>query len=254
MWKLLIACLMAYFSPQVEGEVDLPDDEPPPGDEPTDEPDEPADEPADDEPEETVDEPEPPRVSRAQKTITELRARAQKAEDDARTAREEIAAARRATQQPARQSEDQVVWEQEEAALKDPALEPWQRYAIGANRAARQAQATSQNAIQRAEDLSDRTKFEQIGVTKPKLFEAYKDRVETMLTELRSRGNNAPREKLLAILVGEDMLNGKLKSSSAKPQTKGRVSTPGARSDVSSSGGRMTEAQKREKRLENMRI
>jgi len=242
MWKLLIAYLMAFLMPGVD-----PDDTPPPDDDDTPPPDD------DDDPD-----PEPaPRESRAQKTIRELRERAQKAEDDARRVQEELAAARRGPVPNAQPSEEQRIWEQEEAVLKNPEASDWQRYAIQANRSARAAQISSQNALQRSEDMADRAAFSQLAATKPKLHAAYKDRVETMLTEMRARGANAPREKLLAILVGEDMLSGKLKSSGERSTNKGgaaRTPTPNARSDVSSSGGRMSEAEKRARRLENVRI
>ena len=113
--------------------------------------------------------------------------------------------------------------------------------------------------MRRAEDLADLTKFEQLAVTKPKLFGAYKDRVEAELTKLRSNGSNAPRDELLALLIGRDMRDGKLKTSSSGSATKkvgaGRGTTPNARSDVPpSGGGRLTDAEKRAKRLENVRI
>jgi hypothetical protein len=87
---------------------------------------------------------------------------------------------------------------------------------------------------------------------------AYKDKVETLLKEFRSNGGNPSRDDVLALALGRDMRDGKVKSSVDKSAPKGNVSrgsTPGARSDVSSSGrNSLSEAEKREKRLEGVRI
>ena len=147
-----------------------------------------------------------------------------------------------------------MIWQQEDEVLRNPESTDWQKYSVNAARAARQANMNSQDAIRRAEDLSDKTAFGQYQVTKPKLYEKYKDRVEKTLADIRSKGMNAPREAIMARLIGDDMLAGKLKPDSAKPAGAKRAVTPGARSDVNSSSGRMTEAEKRAKRLENVRI
>ena len=232
MWKLFLARLSAYLCPGIDGEEPPPDDgedTPPPDD----------------------GEPPAPRVSRAAKEITTLRARSQKAEEDLARVQQELAAARRG---PAPPTQDQLLWQEEEDRLKSPDITDWQKYAIQATRNARRAEAMSSNAVMRAEDLADRTRFEAIAAKKPKLYETYKDRVETMLTDLRSKGSNPPREKLLAILVGEDLLNGKLKPAETKPRNPGGATRVAARSDVSSARGRMSEEEAREKRLENVRI
>ena len=253
LWYLLLAFLFPAVGPDddfaPEPDEPPPDDEPVPDDEPDDTDDEPATtDPADDEPAPA------PRVSRAQQAIITARARAQQAERELAEARAELNLSRRAPQQPAQPSADQLIWQQEEETLRNPEATDWQKYAIQANRAARSAQADSRNALQRAEDLADRTQFAAIASTKPKLYAAYKERVEEKLKELRSRGNNAPRESLLALMVGEDMLKGKIKTAggTTKPAAAPRASV---RSDVSSSGSaRMSEHEKRAKRLENVRI
>lgn len=250
MWKLLFNYL---FSPRADDEpVDDPVDEEVIDDEPVD------DEPAlpDDDVQEPLDDDEPaPRVSKAQKAIIETRRRAQEAEEQVRRLQADLDNARRAPSQPQQPSQDQVIWQQEEEVLRSPEASDWQRYAVQSARAARQATATSKDALHRAEDLADRTRFEQLKATKPKLYEAYGEKVETQLAELRKQGINVPREKLLAIQIGEDMLAGKLKSASAtKKVAAPRGNTPGARSDVNSSGGKMSDAEKRAKRLENIRI
>ena len=256
MWKsLLLDWLVKRLSACIE-----PDDDPIPEetqDEPAEETEETQDEPAE-ETEETTEDPEPKPLTRYQRDMQAARSRAQDAERQLATARAELEAARRQPASPAQPSEEQRIWQQEEEVLRNPEANDWQKYAINANRAAREARSISQNTLFTAQDMTDKAAFSQLQASKPKLFAAYKDRVETMLTELRSRGNNAPRENLLAILVGKDMLDGKLKSSEVKSTKSGsapRATTPGARSDVSSSGGgRLSEAEKRERRLENIRI
>lgn len=236
-----------------------PEDEPdePDGvDEPEDEPED-ADEPDDVDPEADPEpEPEPePRESRAHKTIRETRERAQKAESDLATARAELETARRGPAQPAGPTQDQVLWQQEEDVLRNPEADQWQRYAVTANRAARAATTTSQAALQRAEDLADRSQFAALATTKPKLYERYKDKVEAKLVELRKEGRNVNREGILKVMLGEDMLSGNLKSADAKPKPSGgasRAARPS--SDVPRSGGRMSEDEARTKRLENVRI
>ena len=259
MWKsLLLDWLVKRLSACIEPDDDLPpdDDTPPDDDAPPDDDTPPDDDaPPDDD---TPPDPEPKPLTRYQRDMQAARSRAQDAERQLATARAELEAARRQPASPAQPSEEQRIWQQEEEVLRNPEANDWQKYAINANRAAREARSISQNTLFTAQDMTDKAAFSQLQASKPKLFAAYKDRVETMLTELRSRGNNAPRENLLAILVGKDMLDGKLKSSEVKSTKSGsapRATTPGARSDVSSSGGgRLSEAEKRERRLENIRI
>lgn len=250
MWKLLLLLLSPRIDEEeVEAEV-------------TEEAEEVAEETEEEaeteEVEETEETEEPaPRISRAQREIINTRVRAQKAEEELGRARAELEAARRAPtqQQP---TQDQLVWQQEEEVLRNPEATDWQRYAVQANRSARAAEQNSRGALQRAEDLADRSSFERIAQDKPKLFAAYKDRVEDRLKEIRASGNmsHIPREKILAALVGDDLLNGKLKTAdvkTTKPSGAKRV-TPGARSDVRANGSGMTEQEKRAKRLENVRI
>lgn len=202
-----------------------------------------------------VEEEEPaPRMSRAQKDIIATRQRAQKAEEDLAKAHRELEEAKRQPQQNVQPSQEQQIWQQEEDVLRNPESSDWQKYAVNAARSSRQANANSMDALRRAEDLSDKTAFGLYQSTKPKLYEKYKDRVEQKLTEIRKQGMNVPREAIMARLIGDDMLSGKLKTAATKPGSVKRAALPSTRSDVSPSTGRMTEAEKREKRLENVRI
>jgi hypothetical protein len=245
----LLAWLMARLECQVDG------DEP---EEVEEEPEEVEEEPeeVEEEPEETEEEPAPKPQSRAQKEIVTLRERAQKAESDHQKAMTELENARRESR-PQQPSQDQKTWQQEEAILASPEANDWQRYAIQSARDARQANANSQHALRESRDQADKTAFERIAVSKPKAHAMYKDKVESMLKEMRSKGNDAPREKLMALLMGEDMIAGKFKATEGKStKTSGvkRGSTPGVKSDVRGTTGRLSDAEKRTQRLENVRI
>ena len=255
-----IAFLLSYLFPAIEDEqpadeASLEDDSG--GDEPADD-DSGGDEPADDDSGDSDDEieaaPAKP-LSRVQRDIISLRERSQKAEDDLRKAQAELADARRApvNSQPSR---EQQIWQSEDEVLNDPNASDWQKYSVTAARQSRQANQAAQNALHRAEDLSDKTAFDSFKITKPKLYEKYAPRVEELLKDIRSKGSNASREKLLAFMVGQDMLEGKVKTADAvtKKPSQVRGQPTNARSDVSSSGTKLSAADARARRLENIRI
>lgn len=246
-----IAFLLALFSPHV---VD---------DESYDEPVEDYDEPLDDEYEEIedgseeideeIDEPVPERkISKAQQEIINLRKRAQEAEERERKVREDLESARRPSQS-AQPTQEQAIWEQEEAVLKNPESTEWHKYSVQTAREARAAKLEVSRMRSESQDALDRAKFEKYETTKPKLYAKYKDKVESTLAEMRKAGNNAPREDLLALFIGRDLRDGKTKSTEAKTKQNTRGSTPGVRSNVTAKGG-LSEAERRAKRLENVRI
>ena len=206
----------------------------------------------DDEP--VDDEPAPRRISRAEREIQNLRARSQRAEEERSRALSELAEERRKIASGSvAPTQEQEVYAREEAVLRDPNATEWQKYSVHSAREARAANHNSQKALRNAEDLADKTEFASLATKAPKVFEKYKDRVE----EMRKQNPGAPRSELLALLVGRDLLSGKVKPADAKQVKQGGVkrgSTPGARSDERSTGNRLTEAEKRAKRLENVRI
>ena len=255
--KYLWEFLLLLLCPRVDDDDTPPpddDDTPPPDDDDDDTP--PPDDDDDTPPPDDDDVPPKPE-SRAQKEIRTLRERAQAAEEQHRKAVAELEAARRQPTQPLQPTQEQQIWEQEEKVLRDPNADDWQKYAVKSARDSRLANQNSQNALRQAEDIADRATFDSIKAEKPKLYEQYKDRVEERLNELRKSGTNAPRKNILAFLVGEDMVAGKLKTTEKPAKPKGgaeRGSTPGVRSNVNTSSGRLTESEKRAKRLENVRI
>ncbi len=253
-----------FLTCRAEGDDDTPppddDDTPPPDDDDTPPPDDDDTPPPDDDTPPPPDDDTPPPAdkpeSRAAKEIRTLRERAQKAEDDHRKAMAELEVARRPQPQQVA-SQEQLLFDEEAKVLRDPNIEPWQKYAIEGRREARAANAASQNALRRAEDLADKTEFQQVATARPNTFARYKDDVEKMLTEIRKNGGNAPRKQLLALCIGRDQLDGKFKTESKSAKTGGapRGKTPGVKSDASSSGsakGQSLDAL--EKRLAGVRI
>ena len=248
--KLLWILLSKVFCRGVDDD-EAAEDEPADEIEPEDEPVEDDEEVEEDEPE---DEPAPKTESRAQKEIRTLRDRAQKAEDDAKKARDEIAASRTQQPQSVQQSEAQKLWEEEEKVLKDPNIDSWQRYSIQSNRNARAAEFNSQQALQEARDLKDQAQFERVAIANPKAAERYKEEVERM----KKANPNAPRSELMAYLLGKDILAGKLKAETKSTKSSGganRGKLPGAKSDSRSSGSAKGDSlEALEKRLNGIRI
>ena len=220
------------LEPELEGEES--DETEPEGEEP-------------EEPESESEEPEP-RISRAQKDIINARQRAQDAEEQLARVREQLEAARR---QPVA-NEAQQLWEQEEAVLRNPQAEEWQKYAVQSARDARLARQSSQAALAQAQDYADKAQFDQFRASNPKLFAEYSPKVEAELAKLRAAGNNAPRSELLALLIGRDMRDGKIKGSTNN--SGGARRAPIAQADTSPRPARLSESEKRMKRLENVRI
>ena len=238
MWKFFVK----YFTIGVDDDVPPPDDDTPPPDDDVPPPDD--DTPPSD------PEPAAPRISRAQQAIITQRERAQKAERDAEQLRRELAEARR---QPAAPSQEDLLFQQEEATLKSLPPDSWERYAIESRREARQSKALSLSVMNQAKDLSDKSEFSELKTSKPALFEKYQSRVEERLAQIRASGGAVPpRKAIMAFLLGEDQLNGKVKTATpTKSPTQSRVS---ARSDVSPSSGGRSEEERALARLEGVRI
>ena len=252
MWKFLLSYLFPAIdegdTPPDDAPIDeeLPPDDIPPDDAPIDEELPPDDIPPDD----VVPEPTAPRISRAQQAITATRERAQKAERELDEIRKELAQARA---KPSGPTQDELLFRQEEETLRDPNLEPWQRYAITTARQSRQAMATSQSVMARAEDMSDKAEFRNLRADKPALFDKYEAKVEERIASIRASGQPVPpRKAVMQFLLGEDMLNGTVKAKTpTKSSTPSRAS---ARSDVSASQGAGDKYAAAMARLEGKRI
>jgi len=250
----LLKCLLqrlfgravAYLCPAIddpEGASDEPEEEPDLEADPEEEaPEEVAE--GDPEPEE---EPAPRQMTRGQRAIVELRERAKNAEKMAKEAKDELDA-----QRAQRNRQPDPTFAEEEAKLRDANTSDLEKWQIQSNRALRQSQAQSQQALARAEDLSDKAAYTQKSIKNP-IYEKYADRVEDKLTKARAAGINTSREVILQLMIGEDVVAGKFTAKSAAStgtKTIARGKSPGARSDTPARG-RMSDREKRAARLQD---
>ena len=222
----------------VDDDLGEPENDPEPEDDPEPENDP---EPEDDQGEPIAAKP----ASKAQKEIIKLRERAQKAEEDVRKAREEI--------ESFKPVQKDTLWEEEEAALKDPNLQPWQKYTIETARASRRTERMAYDMQRKSDDLQDKLTFDQLKLEKPKMYAAYAPEVEKKYQEFFKKGTIVPRLIIFDNLLGEALRTGKLKTKPSPPVNRG--STPGARSDAqrpAQAGKNSPEAVA--KRLENIPI
>lgn len=266
MFKELWHLMLLYLVLGVEGE-DPPADDPPADDPPADDP--PADDlPADELPLDgdldslidNVDPPadDPPKGGRENAAIRDARARAQVAEE-ARIRAEATLEAERRMRQGAAPNEEQLLFEQEEAKLRNTDVSETEKWQIRSNRTLRANTRAANDALNTAADMRDRNEFDRLQVSNPKVHKLYDAKVEKALADMRAKGQNAPRLALLRFMIGNDVMEGKLKSTpktaaaNAKTSTVDRGKPPGARSDVAGKG-KATERQKRVARLENVAL
>ncbi|KUY70812.1 hypothetical protein [Burkholderia sp. RF4-BP95] len=146
-------------------------------------------------------------------------------------------------------------FEAEETRLRDPNLDPMERWQIQSNRTLRQSQQAAQAALFQAQDLRDQTLFESKIASDPHRAR-YRDRVEAAVQEERRAGRNASRESVYYYMLGKDIADGKLKpkaKAKAPAADVPRGKTPGVRSTVPAGRGQ-TEHQKRAARLADVNI
>lgn len=107
-------------------------------------------------------------------------------------------------------------------------------------------------------EAGDRAAFNALKATDP-LAAKYADEVETRLTALRAQGQNVDRERLLTYIIGEKARQGggaarKKQAAAGQKRIQGQQARPsgGQRSDTPTARGRLSEADARAKRLENV--
>jgi hypothetical protein len=239
------------------------------------EPDDPPTEPASNPPEEPTQEEEeqviddlldapddnPPARDDPKERLTAAERRAADLERELAAER----AARRAPEPVAARDPEFDREEQELARIREQGDEnqlAWAQWRINSDRKIREAERKAGLAAITMEDLADKADFSSFERTNPKEYQAFKDRVEEAVANMRANGQRIPkgtRMAALKFLIGEGILNGKLKAKTTKPAAAGqpqrveRVRMPNARSDVS---GRATQSErdKRRARLENQLI
>jgi len=192
--------------------------------------------------------------------LKEAKRRADEAEARANDERSRREALERAAPAPTPQRDPD--FEREEMELRQareggatPEQIAWLQWKIDSNRKIRTTERSAGSALQEARDLADRTAFERLEITHPKVYQRYASRVDAAVADMRAKGQQVPpRAAILRLMIGDDLLAGKVApKKKAAPVERGR--TPGIRSDVRGNGkGSMTEHEKRKARLQNVRI
>jgi len=144
-------------------------------------------------------------------------------------------------------SQEDRIRAQEDAKLNDPNTTDIEKWQINANRALRESQSQASAALHQARELQDLTTFQAKAIKNP-VYAKFSDKVEAKLKEIRGKGQDAPRELVLKVLIGEAVLNGDLKRTGSKPAAPNRGKPTGARSDVPARTS-MSDRQKRAARL-----
>lgn len=189
----------------------------------------------------------PPAGTEDSTAVSEARRRAETAERDlANERRMRQEAESRIPQQQPRGDSEYEAEERELGALQQRLQRgevtqeefAWRKWQVDSNRNIRATNRNSQNALMAATDLNDKAAFDRLEITKPKVYKAYAERVEQAMREMHQRGQNAPRLAVLRLLIGDDIMSGKVKKSTKPRQTEqpttrvSRGATPGVRSDV----------------------
>lgn len=143
--------------------------------------------------------PQPQKTSRAQERIRSLDARL-KAEATQREQLQQQLQQLMARQQ-ADQQRAQKASQEEQLALMDPA----ERRAFEAHQQATNTQAQLQRVQFQFQDVQDHTAFHSKAVSNP-VYAKFAPQVEQALAKLRAQGMNAPRENVLAFIVGQEAI------------------------------------------------
>lgn len=248
MIKFWLALLLAFFRPgMAEGEADVDVDQV--AEEETESVDDSADDAGDDL---AADD-----AGDAGKSAAQAEAERRAADDRARVDRiERENVELRARLQPRSDAGE----DEENRKLADPNTPPLEKWQIQANRELKAGRSTAQAALLQAQDVNDRTSFAGIALTDP-TAKKYETRVEKELADMRAKGQNAPREAIYTYLLGKDMREGKFKKKAAVPAKPGadtsavnRGRLPGARSDVRSGAGNLSNRDKLAKKLDGVQI
>lgn len=241
--------------------VDPPDD--PDNTDPPDNPDDP--DPLDlgeDDPDPPGGDADPDDPDTIREQLKAERTARETAERNAREASERATAAEaRSRESRAPPSQEQQLFEHEETRLRDPALTAQEKWQIESNRVLRSNQREARQALAESREIADKSDYDRYAASNPALAKRYTDRVEKKLVEIRATGGNIPRKVLLKMLIGEDIVDGKVKSTkrttdggtTQQPRTVDRGKPRTGRSDVRGRGA-STEQEKRRARLENQII
>ena len=237
--KQLLWLLLAFFCPHAEPGEAEPEPEP--------------EAPEGEQDELDLDpDPEPEAEPEAEPETQVASKPARSAESD--DAREAIRVAREAQEAVQRLTPPRTdpTFEAEEQRLKNPETTELEKWQIQSNRALRESQQQSRQALFQAADMADKTSYQAKAIGDPR-YKKYEDRVEKELASARSKGANPPREMVLAVMIGRDVLAKQFKATT-KPAAvnRGKPNTS-VRSDTTGRNG-ATASQKLRARLENQSI
>lgn len=186
------------------------------------------------------------RFQKLSQTAREASERASRLEAENR----EIKAAIARLERPA-QAERELTREELALMTPDEAMD----YKLG--RATKGFNATLANIQWQTYETGDKAAFNALKATDP-LAARYAGEVEERLQAMRQQGQNVDRERLLTFIIGEKARAGSGKAKQ-KAQANGQrriaaqTTKPGSqRSDQAGTRGKMSEAEAREKRLENI--
>lgn len=188
---------------------------------------------------------EQPRRSRAQERIEALTRERAAAAEQAAALQAKLDAIERAEAE-----------RQEQAKIQE--MGPYEREQYLKDRQIQQLQAEFHQLRMQTAEAQDRAAFSALVATKPALSK-YEAKVEESLAALRQNGQTAPRETILAYLIGQEMLAkaGTAKAKAARTAQGNKASQAsrptGGRSDTSSGASRNLDPQAaRRARLEGL--
>ncbi len=138
-----------------------------------------------------------------------------------------------------RQQQATLTRQQQEAQQKAylDSLDPVERQNVLMEQRFQEMQRQQQMIQMQLQEQADRAQFQAKAATNP-MVGKYADRVEAELQKLRAAGQNAPRETLLAYLIGQDMLTktpaaaAKQRAASASRVKSAQGTPPNSRSNA----------------------
>lgn len=250
----LLKLLALYLTLGVDPDPNEPDPNPDPAPDP--DPDELPDLGADDPDPNPDPDPDDPAAARADAAAA--RAEAEAAKREAAEYRAKFETQERSRAAPVANPE-QALYEQEEARLRATDITATEKWQIESNRVLRANQRLANSAMFEAREMADKSEFDRLQASNP-IAKKYAKRTEEKLAELRSKGIFPERKFVLKMLIGDDIMEGKVKTTkkpSADVTTGVKVNrgVPATqRSDVRGRGAANSESAKRRARLEGQII
>ena len=160
-------------------------------------------------------------------------------------------------------SELERILAEEDRILADPNASAQDKWTVNSNRTLRSIQEETRRTSAMAADTADKADFAAICAKQPGLAKKYGKAVEERLAEIRKAGGNLNRSFILRAMIGDDIVEGRVKSSrkaAANPADREdpaaglRGKPPSARGDVGNRGRGKDDRAKLRDRLEGQQI